>query len=370
MTNRIPINQKTQSDVPDIKCDMVIDSGAFSAWTQKKTVDLDAYCEYVHALKDKCDHYVNLDVIPGEFGRIPTPEEAAKAAQDGWDNMVYMQQQGLDPMPVFHQGDDFKWLARMIEEGYDYIGISPANDRTTNQRIEWLDDVFSVICNEDGLPMVRTHGLAATSPKILRRYPWYSCDSTSWRVPGDLGQIMVPAFKNGVPDYFEPSQKIAISPKSPRTKKLGDHLDNFPETKRDQILAYISEQRHDLQALRDDYKERNSLNAKYWLEFEKTLKVMPFKNNKVGFFNHKRRINVSRKDAHPFVDELEHKKLIFALAPDPNTSIVLCDNNVSRRLFSFWYYGMRSKNTIAEIRNYMDTGKVAETKTKESTDNE
>lgn len=358
---RTPISQLTQSDVPDVKCDMVVDSGAFTAWTKREVVDLDAYCEYVHQLKDKCDHYVNLDVIPGEFGRVAGQAEAEVAAQQGWDNLKYMENQGLHPMPVFHQGDDFKWLALMVEEGYDYLGISPANDRTTNQRIEWLDDVFEVLTNAEGLPLVRTHGLAATSPKILRRYPWFSCDSTSWRVPGDMGQILVPGFNpDGSYDYVRTSEKVSISPKSPATKKMNEHLHNFTPKKREMVLQYIAEQRHSVAALENDYKERNSLNAKYWLEFERTLKVTTFRNPKRGFFKSKRQVQVSKTEAHPFVNTLEHKKLIFALAPDPNTSIVLCDNDVKRRLFSFWYYGKSPKNSIAEIRNYIDTGKVAE----------
>lgn len=359
--NKIPINDVEMRDTPDIKIDSIIDSGAFTQWqNQKDEVNVDNYCDFLLQLTDLCNHYVNLDAIPGKFGTIPGPEEVERAAKLSYENLKKMEARGLKPVPVFHQGERYEWLQRYVEEGYEFIGISPANDRTTDQRILWLDDVFEMLTNEKGEPIVRTHGLAATSPKILRRYPWYSCDSTSWRMKGDFGAIQTPLFNDdGTYDYSD-SISVILSPKSPSVKDEGKHLDNMSPRYKEMVLNYIDETGHTLQALRDDYKERNSINVKYVLGLERSLEMKPFFRPSKGFFSHKLP-QVTLEKTHPFYHKEPHKRLYFALVPDPNTSTVLNVNNVERRLFSYWYYGKNpSRNSIDEIRNYILTGKVKE----------
>ena len=58
---------------------LIIDSGAFSAWTLGKQIDLQKYIEFCKWVisKDVCReiYFVNLDIIPARFGRKPTKEE-------------------------------------------------------------------------------------------------------------------------------------------------------------------------------------------------------------------------------------------------------------------------------------------------------
>ncbi len=303
---REPIDSLEQKDVQDVELDCVVDSGAFTAWTKKEPIQVEEYRDFILQIEDIVDHYVNLDVIPGEFGTLPGPAETDEAAQQGWDNCKELERAGLMPMAVFHQGEDFSWLAKMVEEGYDYLGISPANDRSTEERIRWLDDVFRMLTNKDGDPIVRTHGLAATSPRIMERYPWYSCDSTSWRLPGDFGRIILPPpGKDGDWDYGATAERLTISPKSPLVKDLGKHFDNRTEAQQRYVMDYINHHRHDWQWLRDDYKERNSLNAKFWLRFEESLIVKPFKIAKPpGLFSHAKMPKVSVTKPHDFINTL------------------------------------------------------------------
>lgn len=363
--NKIPISKIKMSETEDVKIDSIIDSGAFTQWiAQKDEVNVDNYCDFLLKLTDVCDHYVNLDAIPGKFGTIPGPEEVERAAKLSYDNLKLMEARGLKPVPVFHQGESYKWLQRYVEEGYEFIGISPANDRTTDQRILWLDDVFEMLTNEKGEPIVRTHGLAATSPKIMRRYPWFSCDSTSWRMKGDFGNIQTPLFNDdGTYDYSD-SISVTLSPKSPAVKEEGKHLDNMSERFHRMVMDYLDATGHDLEALRNDYKERNSINVKYVLGLERSLTMQPFFRPSKGFFSHKLpKVTVSK--THPFYHREPHKRMYFALVPDSNTSTVLNVNRVERRLFSYWYYGKNpERNSIDEIRNYIATGKVQESTSK------
>lgn len=355
-----PVNDLKLSELPDVTLDVIIDSGAFSAWVKETSVDLSKYIEYIHHFKGSPHTYINLDVIPGAFGRIPSREEVEASAAAGYQNLKLMEKEGLRPMPVFHQGEDFKWLYKMLEDGYDFIGISPANDRTTSQRIVWLDNVFHMLTNSQGEPLVKTHGLAATGLKILQRYPWYSCDSTSWRVAGDLGTLLIPRLVNGVPDYNLPHYKLSVSDTSPALKGENEHLENFTPSIQKLLLDFIESTGHSLSHLQIDYKERNSFNIKYTMALERSLVHKPYKGATSGLIS---RATIKKfapnGKAHEFFSgsELPHIKMIFAVIPTIQTSLVLNQNESTRRLFSYWYFGM-VKTEIEDVKYYVKTGKV------------
>lgn len=133
-----------------IKPNIMIDSGAFSAWTIGKTVDREKYLDFVKEFikrnKKYCDNiYVtNLDMIPGSFRRKPTKKEAEESAYRSRKNFLWFLSKGIKTINVFHQHEDYKWLLRMIEE-CDYIGISPANDLSTKQRFPFLKKCFLLL---------------------------------------------------------------------------------------------------------------------------------------------------------------------------------------------------------------------------------
>ena len=64
---------------------LLIDSGAFSAWTQGKEINLvDDYIDFCLQYIDIADAVLNLDVIPGRPYKKLTPEEYEKSAEQGW----------------------------------------------------------------------------------------------------------------------------------------------------------------------------------------------------------------------------------------------------------------------------------------------
>jgi hypothetical protein len=165
--------------IPDLDetDNLIVDSGAFTMWTKGKEVNLDEYIEFCKKIKAiaKCKiSFVNLDVIPGSFGHKPSKEDIEKGAEKGWANYEKMTKAGLKVIHIFHQHEDFKWLDR-LKESSDYIGISPANDLSIQLRLNWLDKVYAHIKNE-----VKTHCFGLTSPRAALRYPFYSCDSSTW----------------------------------------------------------------------------------------------------------------------------------------------------------------------------------------------
>ena len=169
---------------------LLLDSGAFSVWTLGETMDLEKYKDFCLVMmarfKDrvKSMHIVNLDVIPGRFGVKPTAEQVEESAKQGRKNYQYLLKNGIQTIPVYHQHEDIKWL-KLMEKDTDYVGISPANDCSTENRMIWMDEVYDYL-----RARIKTHSFGGVSERILRRYPLYSGDSSSWVIHYRYGKGM------------------------------------------------------------------------------------------------------------------------------------------------------------------------------------
>ena len=67
---------------------LLIDSGAFSIHKSKKEVPLQDYIDFLNANHEYLDYYIQLDDIPGEWGRKPTPEEVADSPKKTWEGFI------------------------------------------------------------------------------------------------------------------------------------------------------------------------------------------------------------------------------------------------------------------------------------------
>jgi len=215
------------------KVELFLDSGAFSAWTQKIEINIDDYIEFIKQHKDVIDVYANLDVI-GIGGKQPNQLTAKRTLE----NQKIMEAAGLSPLPCFHFGEPTRYLKRYIRD-YNYIALGVAGN-VGRKLIPWLNDCFSkYICDEKGFPKVKIHGFAVTSLPLMLRYPWYSVDSTSWVVTGRMGSVYIPRYRSGKWIYDENSWKIAVSNRSPNTKEAGKHIETLPPTEKQIALDYI-----------------------------------------------------------------------------------------------------------------------------------
>ena len=139
-----------------------LDSGAYGALKKGSQIDIDEYINFVKANRQMIDIYATLDVI-GDY----------KATNVNTD---YIEQQGLNPLPVYHYGSPRKELDRLIER-YDYIALGGlvALSLQQDRLIQWLDYCYAVIQDK-----IKIHGFGVTAYKLLQRYPFYSVDSTAW----------------------------------------------------------------------------------------------------------------------------------------------------------------------------------------------
>lgn len=210
-----------------------LDSGAYSAWSVGKGVDIDQYIEFIRHNIEVIDVYPCLDVIPGKPGQNATHREREEAAAATWENYLYMKSEGLDPIPVYHYGESAKWLTNMLDHKVGYIGIGGLVGIPGDKRRLWLDRVFTMICDESGQPKVKTHGFGMTSIPLIFRYPWYSVDSTSWIKVSQFGGVYLPRIdKKGEFQFDETPEVIAVSQDSPNRNVEGKHVNTLgPSTK-------------------------------------------------------------------------------------------------------------------------------------------
>ena len=151
--------------------DIFIDSGGFSADTLGTPINIDDYCKFLHDTKAK--NYVVLDKI-GD-------------ASVTYKNLQYMRKKGLNPFPVFHTGESEDWLLKFLETS-DKIALGGMVGASPQVLISWLDKVWKVILNVK--PQMIVHGFGITSPEVMDRYPWFSCDSSSFKSGKRFGRII------------------------------------------------------------------------------------------------------------------------------------------------------------------------------------
>ena len=179
---------------------LLIDSGAHSAHTKGITLDLEEYMGFVNDNIDKLSLYVQVDKIPGMYLKPKTAKDFIEAPQLSWENYCFMRERSKDYnklIPVFHQGEDLKWLRNMCDYEFPdgkhipYIGLSPRGDVSLQAKYDFCAQCFSVIQSSKN-PNVKTHAFGATSLSMLERLPFTSADSTTWVLVSAFGQVWIP----------------------------------------------------------------------------------------------------------------------------------------------------------------------------------
>lgn len=199
---------------PTCTSKLFIDSGAFSVYNSGKTVDVDEYINYINSIDDYVEVFAQVDSIPK---RGATSEDIDQCCKESWDNYLYMVDRVKSPeklLPVFHQGDDVKWLVNMLNYKYSktgeyikYIGISCNKSLGRHYWGPFFDMCISTIQNHPNKD-VCIHAFGTTSIDMLLDYPFTSSDSTTWLKQGIYGTLIN---DNGHPMAFRRNDKKGIS---------------------------------------------------------------------------------------------------------------------------------------------------------------
>lgn len=323
---------------------LILDSGAFSAWTRKAEIELGAYVDFIRDLYN-AEVYVNLDVIPGSFGVPHTAEEVEYSASRGWENLQLLEERGLRAMPVFHQGERFEWLFKMIQAGYDYIGISTDNGTPVRERVSFLDQVFTLITDKDGWPIIKTHGFGVGSFTLMSAYPWYSCDSSNWLYNTSHGVLLIPHFIDGKIDWTRQPTKLVISSSNARAIGKGDHFYNLSSYEKENIDKYCRSHGVPLCRVHDSLYARQALTLITYDSFQKYRQSQPFRRRLTTFFSEGTRYTSGMKIDRIRIYFVEGKMV-------RSHSTLLRRYKIQNRLLSFWY--IKDMN-VGDLNDYIAT---------------
>lgn len=232
---------------------IMVDSGAFSAWNVGKPVQLQELIEYYKDIIVRHPRhsfvFIALDVIPGERGRVATEPEIAAAVQESVANYKVMHQEfrGHTILPVYHSGEA-KSLRNLYLSMTDYIAISANQDLAEGVRYRFMREAF--------VPGFKFHGLAATGNRMLTGIDWYSVDSSGWLMTAAMGAILLP-LKGGL-------KPVQVSAQSPSVKQRGKHILTMAEAP--WIEQYIESKGYSLHRLTQDHAARTCWNIDRWNE--------------------------------------------------------------------------------------------------------
>jgi hypothetical protein len=182
---------------------ILIDSGAFTAYTTGKIITPEEYGEWALNFREqwghkvKSLHFFNLDVIGDQIGSDK--------------NLHKLESMGLEPIPIFTYGGDSKNLQYYLDN-YEYIGLGGLVGRKTQEQLDWIRYCFSFVIKKYKKTSVlpKIHLLGITKEVILKEVPCYSSDSSSWMTCIRFGNGKAIG-KKRIPKYTESEEALKIT---------------------------------------------------------------------------------------------------------------------------------------------------------------
>lgn len=160
------------AEAAEICQSIVLDNGAFSAWRQKRDYDFAGYVEWAGKwLKHPA---VDWAVIPDVIG-IDDPGHAADANDrllEGWPH-------GTRGVPVWHFHEPLDRLQRLAKK-WPRVCLGSSGRYSVPNSPEWWErmaNIMRIVCDDDGLPITKLHGLRMLRSTILAHVPLASADS-------------------------------------------------------------------------------------------------------------------------------------------------------------------------------------------------
>lgn len=147
--------------------DILFDSGAFSIWKRGININIKDYCDYL--IRHKIEKYLVLDKVGSHIKTM--------------ENQRIMEDYGMRPIPVYHMNSPIENLYEICEK-YKYVCLGGTVGSQKSTRIAFFEEVFK------HFPDHKFHGLGITDARIIKSFPFYSVDSTTWLVAEKMGKIL------------------------------------------------------------------------------------------------------------------------------------------------------------------------------------
>lgn len=147
----------------------IFDNSAFSAWKRDAEIDFDAYVEWV----EEWHRHPGFDwaLIPDVIDGTETDNDALVR---GWPRR-------FPGAPVWHMHESLERLRRLCAE-WSTVALGSSGQFKSPGTAAWwsrMAEAMRVICDDQGRPMCKLHGLRMLDPAIFSHLPLASADSTN-----------------------------------------------------------------------------------------------------------------------------------------------------------------------------------------------
>lgn len=149
---------------------VALDNGAFSAWRAGEPVT--DWAEFYAWAGDLLRHpSVDWAIIPDVIDGTEADNDALLAE---WPH-------GRAGVPVWHLHESLDRLARLAAD-WPRVALGSSGQWSDPGSRAWWDrmaEALPVVCDGEGRPLVRLHGLRMLDPEVFTRIPFASADSTN-----------------------------------------------------------------------------------------------------------------------------------------------------------------------------------------------
>lgn len=154
----------------DVCQSFAVDNGAFTAWKSGTAYDFAGYVAWVeewmrHPRFDWC-------LIPD---KIDGTEKENRALLDGWPLPEFLS------VPVWHLHESLEYLY-FLASSYPRVAIGSSGDYAKIRTMAWwgrMAEAMNSLCDDEGKPPCKLHGLRMLNPDVFGKFPFSSADSTN-----------------------------------------------------------------------------------------------------------------------------------------------------------------------------------------------
>lgn len=147
----------------------VLDNGAFSVWKRGEVLDVPGYTRWVESLH----RHPAMD-----WALIPDVIDGTDADNDA---LLRDWPRSLPGVPVWHMHEDIGRLQRLARE-WRTVALGSSGRWASPGTAGWwgrMSEAMNDLCDEQGRPPCKLHGLRMLDPAIFTRLPLASADSTN-----------------------------------------------------------------------------------------------------------------------------------------------------------------------------------------------
>lgn len=237
---------------------LFIDSGAFSAWTLGKEIDVEEYITFINSYKNFITVAAAVDNIPGipRSSKLATPQEVKESADKTWENFLYMRSKMEDPSKLlytYHVGEPLSYLETALDYkdsfGYiDYIAIGGLVGKSEDIIISELSQIMESLKKKKNQNL-KIHLFGMTRLDLLERFSVTSADSTSFIMEGAYGNIRI-------------NKKLI--PISQEGQLRDNNFSNLSLGLQQEILAYLQSLNISLSQVQESAEYRKRVNMHFY----------------------------------------------------------------------------------------------------------